>query len=55
MKLIEKGKIPKNPEIKKTCYNCKTKFSYNSKDVNYDQREGNYVVCPVCKKYISTP
>ena len=55
MKIIQKGKIPKDIEIKKTCYSCKTKFSYTSKDVTYDQREGNYVICPLCKKQIATP
>jgi RNase P subunit RPR2 len=51
MKIIKKGKIKK--EFKKTCKNCKTIFVYEKKDVKSD-RDGQYVVCPLCKNFIQT-
>ena len=53
MKIIKKGKLPSTKEIKKTCYNCSTKFTYTQKDINTDVRDGNYVNCPLCKAFIS--
>ena len=49
MKIIEK-KEEEEKEIKKTCYNCKTKFSYISSDIKRD-RDGKYVICPSCNKF----
>lgn len=51
MKIIKKGKI-KIREKKKTCYECRTKFSYTSMDVEID-RDGNYIKCPICKAFIA--
>ena len=53
MKIIKKGKLPEK-EIIKTCYFCKTEFSYTVKDIQIDMRDGNYVKCPVCKLLINT-
>lgn len=52
MKIIKQGELP-NEEKEKTCYNCKTVFSYTRKDVKPDQRDGDYVICPVCGKWIN--
>lgn len=51
MKIIKKVELKKK-EIKKTCYKCKTKFSYNESDVESD-RDGNYVKCPSCGSFIA--
>jgi len=53
MKIIKKGKLPSTKEVKKTCNKCSTKFTYTQKDINYDMRDGNYVICPLCKTFIS--
>lgn len=53
MKIIKKGNPNEKVEIEKTCLKCKTKFSYNSHDVKPDQRDGDYVICPVCKSFIN--
>ena len=49
---IIKKKELKIKEIKKTCYKCKTKFSYNDSDVESD-RDGRYVKCPSCGAFIA--
>lgn len=51
MKIIKDGSISK-PEKKRTCCNCKTKFSYTPNDVQQD-REGLFVICPTCQKFIA--
>lgn len=51
MKIIKSGKIP-STEKKVTCANCGTIFAYDKEDVTSDQRDGNYVRCPLCKAYI---
>lgn len=51
MKIIKEGKI-KATEKKKSCYKCKTKFSYEPNDINSD-RDGRYVVCPKCNAFIA--
>ncbi len=52
MKIIERNE-PEEKETKKTCYKCKSKFSYVPSDIQYDFRDGDYVICPVCKAFIS--
>lgn len=52
MKIIKKGKLPEKEETEKTCMKCKTKFTYVPKDVESD-RDGRYVVCPLCKTFIA--
>lgn len=57
MKIIKLGvvKSKEKEEKVKTCYRCKTLFSYTLADVQSD-REGTYVVCPNndCKSFIDT-
>jgi len=52
MKIIKKGSLKKK-EITKSCYNCHTKFVYTEHDIKIDQRDGDYVECPVCKSFIN--
>lgn len=42
----------KEKEYFKTCPYCDTDFSYNDSDVNSDFRDGDYVKCPVCGKFL---
>ncbi len=51
MKITKEGEIPKK-EKKGSCYNCQTKFNYDSKDIHQD-RDGLYVHCPKCSKFIT--
>ena len=53
MKVIKKG-ILKEKEIKKTCGYCNCKFEYSKEDIHYDTRDGNYVICPTCEKFLAT-
>lgn len=51
MKIIERGDI--KPKSKKcTCYKCKSKLEYTNDDIKTD-RDGDYIVCPVCKTFIT--
>ena len=52
MRIIKEGKLPPK-EKKMTCLECGCVFMYDRSDVHYDQREGCWVVCPTCKKYIT--
>jgi len=51
MKIIKEIK-PIEKEIKKTCYKCKTKFTYTQSDTESD-RDGKYVKCPSCNAFIA--
>ena len=51
MRIIKEGKLPPK-EKKMTCENCGCVFMYERSDVHSDQREGCWVVCPTCKKFI---
>ena len=51
MRIIKEGNItPK--ETKKTCFKCKTKFTFFESEIECD-REGRYVKCPICKAFIA--
>lgn len=52
MRIIKEGKLPPK-EKKMECKNCGCVFMYERSDVHSDQREGDYVVCPTCKKFIN--
>ena len=52
MRIIRQGKIPTD-ERKKTCKKCNTLFAYFPKDIFRDQRDGDYVKCPLCKAFIN--
>lgn len=50
MKILKKGVIPSNPK-KIKCNNCSSELEFKQIDVRHD-REGSYVVCPVCNKFL---
>lgn len=39
-------------EVKVKCKSCGCEFAYTIEDLHHDQRDGDYVICPWCKKYI---
>lgn len=51
MKVVENKKLPQRGKSK-TCYNCKSKLRYINSDVHMD-RDGKYIICPVCTKLIA--
>lgn len=51
MRTIKKGTVPDN-KVKCTCTNCKTKFSYMTKDVIVENLQYDYVKCPLCSMVI---
>lgn len=51
MRIIKEGK-KQVKEIIMTCRRCGCEFAYDRGDVLFDQREGNWVVCPTCKAYL---
>jgi DNA-directed RNA polymerase subunit RPC12/RpoP len=51
MKIIKRGKI-KSEEHNEVCHKCSTEFTYVGLDIHRD-REGNYVICPVCGAFIA--
>ena len=53
MKIIKRGEV-KAKTKQMTCSDCDTIFEYEPQDVHSDQRDGNFVTCPVCKKLIAT-
>lgn len=52
MKVIKPGSIPSS-DIKHTCSYCSCEFLYSKEDIHIDQRDGNYVICPTCGKFIN--
>ncbi len=50
MKIIKRGKV-KEKIREKVCWKCDSKLEYKPKDVKCD-RDGRYIVCPVCKHFI---
>ena len=51
MRIIKKGKVPKE-EWQTTCKKCGCIFAFDRKDIHYDQRDGDWVICPTCNEYI---
>lgn len=52
MKIINRGEKPTVTfEVK--CGSCNTLFEYVLFDVQIDNRDGNYVTCPVCGQFIA--
>lgn len=52
MKVIKEGEI-KQKAKRKTCRKCDTEMEYKSRDIFLDQRDGDYIICPVCGKFIN--
>jgi uncharacterized protein with PIN domain len=54
MEIIKRGVKPEFIPRQVSCYNCKSVLEYVQADIHHDQREGDYVICPVCGKYLNT-
>lgn len=56
MRIIKKGKLPKERKAILCCDKCKTKFECSVKEMKYrfDQRDGDFyeVNCPFCREKI---
>jgi uncharacterized C2H2 Zn-finger protein len=46
--IIKEGKLPETQKYQRTCLRCGTVFTYQNEDLIYDQRDGDFVTCPVC-------
>lgn len=53
MKIIKKGTPESEKPIKDNCSKCKTVFKYLQSDIQPDNRDGDYAVCPVCGAFIA--
>jgi uncharacterized Zn-finger protein len=52
MQILKWGTL-NEPTWDRTCKRCSTEFRYNRDDIQFDMRDGNCVICPLCKTYIS--
>lgn len=52
MRILSKG-LDIEKEIKTNCKSCGCEFVYTKDDVHHDQRDGYYVICPWCKRFIA--
>ena len=53
MRIIKEGKQPDNAEYYVKCKNCDCEFAFKKIDIYPDPRDGDYVMCPTCAKFIS--
>lgn len=51
--IIQKGRLPEERHYRVECLKCKTVFRYQREDIRTDQRDGDYVKCPLCKAFIN--
>ena len=49
---MKKNKIKKR-QVKVKCKTCNSVFIYTEDDLESDE-DGNYVICPICKTYITS-
>ena len=52
MRIIKKGKLPPK-EKKMKCTSCGCVFMYDRSDIKTEQRDGDFVICPTCGKFIT--
>lgn len=52
MEIIKKGNTG-GDEYLLLCYRCGCSARFNNADIHRD-RDGEYVICPQCKRFIST-
>lgn len=52
MKIIKQGSVPQIV-TKITCNYCKAVLEYDKADIVCDQRDGNYIKCPCCERYLN--
>ena len=49
--LVEKHNNKKVYKVE--CWNCGSVLEYTDNDIEIDERDGNYVVCPICNSFIN--
>lgn len=49
--LVEKHNDKKVYKVK--CWKCGSVLEYTVNDIEMDERDGNYVTCPVCNYFIA--
>jgi len=52
-KIIKTGKL-KVTTANYTCRTCDSVIEFDRSDVRSDQRDGDYVKCPLCNNYIDS-
>lgn len=52
IEIIRRGEAPKEKKYERMCVRCDTVFTYQVTDLSHD-RDGDYVVCPVCNYWIN--
>jgi hypothetical protein len=50
--IIKRGSDPRKTKLRMIC-SCGTEALFERREVQGDQRDGDYVVCPVCGSYVS--
>lgn len=53
-KIIKRGQDPRTKPVRHTCGKCKSVIEFTRSDIHGDQRDGNYVKCPVCNSFINS-
>lgn len=48
-RIIKRGVNPVEYVYHYQCTNCQSVIEYSQSDVQFDQRDGDFVVCPVCR------
>jgi RNase P subunit RPR2 len=52
MKIIKRGSVKAEETKKIMCGKCTSVLEYELKDIQMD-REGKYIVCPVCGQFLA--
>jgi len=52
-KIHRRGAPPSESKYLFECKKCDSLVEFNREDVQSDQRDGDYVVCPVCLAFIA--
>ena len=53
-KIIERGdKHIRDNKAKHKCHKCASVIEFTKSDIKSDQRDGDYVQCPVCTTFIN--
>lgn len=52
IEIITLGTLPEKEWYRIECSKCHTVFQYQPEDVMSNPREGEYVICPLCKLFL---
>jgi hypothetical protein len=52
MKVIKR--VEPKPKVYRVTCSCGSELEYEPKDIHADQRDGPYIICPVCNNWIGT-